>query len=341
MEKGPVLLSPGRGKLTGSKGIVDGHEPKQRVVCCTASVTVIKAVLLYSLCSSTLLVANKLTTDENKNTVFIMLVQLATSVLFVVAGNLGGAIALKDGFNVQMVKYYSVYCLTFVGGIYANMRAVRITDVETVVVFRCCTPLVVATLGTLLLSEKFPPPRSLLALCGIIVGAVLFVATNSESHLRDATTYKWPAIYTVVISFNMLYGKFVMKKMVALKSPVWGAVLYSNGLALPLVAFLGALPTKTASGGWDGPGDLTPNALRALSWSVPSLTSLTVSSILGVAIAYAGFNCRNVLSATSFTLVGVMNKLVSVLLSMVIYKKASVPGVVSILICILAGTAYK
>jgi GDP-mannose transporter len=328
MEKGPVLLSPGRGKLMGSKGIVKG--PEQRVVCCTASVTVIKAVLLYSLCSSTLLVANKLTTDGNKNTAFIMLVQLAASVLFVVMGNLGGAIALKDGFNLLMVKYYSVYCLTFVGGIYANMRALRVTDTETVVVFRCCTPLVVATLGTLLLREKFPSPRSLLALCGIIVGAVLFVATNAESHVRDATTYMWPAIYTVVISFNMLYGKFVMKKMVALKSPVWGAVLYSNGLALPLVALLGVTT-----------GDLTPSALRALTWSVPSLASLTVSSILGVAIAYAGFNCRNVLSATSFTLVGVMNKLVSVLLSMVIYQKASLPGIVSILICILSGTAYK
>jgi GDP-mannose transporter len=49
-----------------------------------------------------------------------------------------------------------------------------------------------------------------------------------------------------------------------------------------------------------------------------------------------------VLSATGFTLVGVMNKLVSVLLSMLIYRNIGSPlSIGCLLLCIVAGSLYK
>ena len=291
---------------------------------------VIKAVLLYSFCSSTLLVANKLTTDHQPNTSFIMVVQLYASVLFVIGGNLVGAIKLKDGFSWTILKWYAVYCVTFVGGIYTNMRAVRETDVETVVVFRCCTPLVVSILDTLLLAQPRPSARGFASLVVILLGASGFVATTATTHLREPSHYLWPAIYCSVISFNMVYGKYAMKSA-KLESPVWGAVMYSNGLAVPLVSLLGVFA-----------GDLRPAALAQIPWNSSSIATLALSSALGIAISYAGFNCRSVLSATGFTLVGVMNKLVSVLLSMLIYRNIGSPlSIGCLLLCIVAGSLYK
>ena len=42
-----------------------------------------------------------------------------------------------------------LYIIAFVGGIYCNMRVLSVTNVETVIVFRTCSPLIVAVLDYL------------------------------------------------------------------------------------------------------------------------------------------------------------------------------------------------
>lgn len=52
--------------------------------------------------------------------------------------------------------------------------------------------------------------------------------------------------------------------------------------------------------------------------------------------------CRGMVSATTFTLVGVVNKFLTVLLNVVIWDKHSSPeGIMAVCICLLAGTFYQ
>lgn len=52
--------------------------------------------------------------------------------------------------------------------------------------------------------------------------------------------------------------------------------------------------------------------------------------------------CRGLISATSFTLVGVVNKMLSVLVSVTfINQNASSQQIAALLVCLLAGTLYS
>lgn len=52
--------------------------------------------------------------------------------------------------------------------------------------------------------------------------------------------------------------------------------------------------------------------------------------------------CRGMVSATSYTLVGVVNKFLTVLLNVIIWDKHSSPwGLFAVCMCLLAGTFYQ
>jgi hypothetical protein len=57
---------------------------------------------------------------------------------------------------------------------------------------------------------------------------------------------------------------------------------------------------------------------------------------------YTGWLCRGMISATSFTLVGVVNKFVTVLLNVVVWDKHSTTGgLAAVCVCLLAGSFYQ
>ncbi len=57
---------------------------------------------------------------------------------------------------------------------------------------------------------------------------------------------------------------------------------------------------------------------------------------------YTGWLCRGMVSATTFTLVGVVNKFLTVLLNVFIWDKHSTPlGLFAVCMCLLSGTFYQ
>jgi GDP-mannose transporter len=57
---------------------------------------------------------------------------------------------------------------------------------------------------------------------------------------------------------------------------------------------------------------------------------------------YTGWLCRGMVSATTFTLVGVVNKLLTVLINVMLWDKHSTPfGIASVCVCLLAGSFYQ
>ena len=105
--------------------------------------------------------------------------------------------------------------------------------------------------------------------------------------------------------------------------------MHNNLAALPLMAQVGF----TA-------GELS--ILPETQWDGPLLASLALSCVTSVLIAYSGWHCRKLVSASCFTVLGVGNKLLTVLVNKLIWaQSASLMGYVCLLVCLLAAVCYR
>lgn len=160
--------------------------------------------------------------------------------------------------------------------------------------------------------------------------------TDSQFEEQGMSAYYWPTLYCLVISFEMAYGKKIIRS-VDLKTQS-GPVLYTNMLGFPpmlLFAYIGGNEyQKFWSSFWLPPnnGVLPPG----------SVILLVLGCIVGIAIGYSSWWCRDKVSATSFTLIGVMNKCLTVLMNLLIWDNhASALGIASLFLCLVGGTIYR
>ena len=127
----------------------------------------------------------------------------------------------------------------------------------------------------------------------------------------------------------MTFGKYLLKQ-VDLET-VWGPVLYSNFLSIPPTMILGMTL-----------GDFDKWSRGGVEVSDPAVLWVGLSCIVGIAIGYTGWASRDMLSATSYTLVGVVNKLISVMISVTfINTGASMGGIAALMVCLIANTQYS
>jgi len=141
--------------------------------------------------------------------------------------------------------------------------------------------------------------------------------------------WMWALLYLSVLSFEMVYVKHVLNR---LPMTTWTRVYYNNALALlfwPPFLLLGNEHRHLQE------------AFAALSESRAAAT-VSISCVLGVGISFTGFGLRNLVTATTFTVLGVMNKVLTVLMSyLLITGAATFMGVVGLFACIGAGTMYE
>jgi GDP-mannose transporter len=142
-----------------------------------------------------------------------------------------------DNLEWSKIKPYSIYIVAFVAAIYSNMKALSLSNVETVIVFRACSPLTVTIIEYLLMDRAMPSLRSSLSLGLVALGAIFYCKSDSEFELNGIAAYYWVFIYAGFITFEMTYGK-KLTSSVKMDS-VWGPVLYCNILAALPMFFLG------------------------------------------------------------------------------------------------------
>lgn len=285
----------------------------------------LQAMLLYSVCSSTLLLVNKLAVNYIPAASFVMLVQLLFSVVLVLVGKWSGYIEVDD-FVWSKMKPYCLYVVAFCIGMYANMKALEVSNVETVIVFRSCAPLFVSLLDYSFLGRALPSFKSWAALIVIGIGACLYVLIESDFTLHGFGAYSWTLAYLLIICFQMTYGKQILTHV---KTTIWGSVLYTNALSLVPMTIL-----------FFTTGDYIQ--VYTVTFNQFNLTILLLSCVIGCGISYAGWHCRNLVSAATYTLVGVMNKVVTIILNIIIWDKhASVGGLLSLVLCLAGGFFYQ
>jgi len=259
--------------------------------------------------------------------------QLLAAIGFIYGGTFSGLLEC-DPIKWKFVAPYLAYTAAFSVGVYCNMKSLQYSNVETVIVFRALAPCIVAILDSMFLGREYPSTRSWGGLGLIVLGAFGYAAADPQFESLGYSAYFWPTLYCAVISFEMAYGKKIIKS-VDLKTKS-GPVLYTNLLGFPpmlLFANMGDEYNKFWEDLWIREEGRFPPGSVAL---------LIVGCIIGTAIGYSSWWCRERVSATSFTLIGVMNKCLTVLLNMLVWENHAPPlGIASLFLCLVGGSLYR
>ena len=163
---------------------------------------------------------------------------------------------------------------------------------------RRCAPLCVAVTDYVFYQRAMPSRRSMCAMLLIALGALTYVSVDRDlKSPQAAAAYVWVGLWFALLIFQLTYGKQLVTGL-GLQSS-WSPVLYTNGLA--------CLPTALI--GW---ASADFEQLSRVDWTAASVGWLLLSCVAGVGISWAGFRCQALITATAYTVVGVMNKLLTV-----------------------------
>ncbi|KAJ7978856.1 GDP-mannose transporter like [Quillaja saponaria] len=286
-------------------------------------------VVGYALCSSLLAVINKYAITKFNYPGLLTALQYLTSAVGIwVLGKIG--FLHHDPFILETAKKFMPAALVFCLTIFTNTNLLRHANIDTFIVFRSFTPLLVAVADTAFRKQPCPSNLTFLSLLIILGGAVGYVATDSDFTL---TAYSWAFAYLVTITTEMVYIKHMVTN---LGLNTGGLVLYNNLLSLMLAPLF-----------WFATGEYN-EVFAALgensgNWFEPgAFFAVSLSCVFGLLISFYGFAARNAISPTAFTVTGVVNKFLTVSINVVIWDKHASPfGLVCLLFTIAGGVLYQ
>jgi hypothetical protein len=116
----------------------------------------------------------------------------------------------------------------------------------------------------------------------------------------------------------------------------WGYVLYNNLLSLMISPVFWFLTGEHKS-------VFSAVESRGESWfKLDAFVAVALSCVFGLLISFFGFAARKAISATAFTVTGVVNKFLTVAINVTIWDKhASAFGLVSLLFTLAGGVLYQ
>jgi drug/metabolite transporter (DMT)-like permease len=285
---------------------------------------------LYSFCSSFMLLINKLLIKRLPFSSLVMLVQVVFSIITAALLRHLKLFPEIESLSLKQLKMYLVYVLAFVFGLYANIEALKRVNVETIIVFRSCLPLVVSILEYFLLNRQWPERGSFVALLVLALGTFGYVKNDKQLTFEGPVVYTWVVIWFFMLCFVMTYGKQITDSV---KLSTWGSVYYNNLLSIPAFLALSVL-TNDVQEFYKG--------FNEVSLSYETKFLLILSGVIGVGISYSGWWCREILSATAYTLVGVTNKIITIFLNILLGNEhASPTGIFWLVVCLSASIFYK
>ncbi|CAG9462284.1 unnamed protein product [Pedinophyceae sp. YPF-701] len=281
-------------------------------------------IVAYSLVASTLLVMNKVALSSFPHPSTLLFLQLAIAAAGVKLGDLLGLVE-ADPLTADKAWASSAVVLAFYGVVISNFKALSYVNVDTVIVVRTCMPFVVAVGEFAFMNRNLPSVRTWISMA-------LVCGTTSWVMLRDTQVptlgLVWLSIWFGTAVFDMLYLKHFTT---AVKLSTFGRVYYTNTLSC-----IPALIIMVVH------GELTPSVFVTLFTTPRALLAAFVTGLLGLAMSILSWALRSAVSALSFTVIGVMNKVLSVMINGVIWDKhGSTMGMLLTVGGILAGALYE
>ena len=283
------------------------------------------ACVFYTFCSSGMLVVNKLAVGHFPFPALVTLTQFSfCAAALGAAGQLG--VAHLDALDARRARLFVPYVVAFALGTYSNMRVLSIATVETLVVARSTLPIAVCAADVACHDRAAPSTQTLAAFALIVAGASSYAWVDVR---LTAGGYGWIGLWWVLLAFQLSYGKFLASD-VPFES-LWSPVLYNNLLSIPFAAALAALS-----------GESVGEMARTLAGAPADSGWLFLSCAMGVLISYSGFLCQRLVSATSYTVLGVTNKALTVMVSQLAWPRHASPrGVAALVLCLIGGALYR
>jgi solute carrier family 35 protein len=235
----------------------------------------------------------------------------------------------RDRLDLLTMWRFLPAAIIFYLSLFTNSELLLHANVDTFIVFRSAVPIFVAIGETLFLHQPWPSIRTWISLVTIFGGSVLYVLTDYQFTVM---AYSWALAYLVSMSIDFVYIKHVV---MTIGLNTWGLVLYNNLEALLLfpleLLIMGELKKIkheiTDESDW---------------YSFQVVLPVGLSCLFGLSISFFGFSCRRAISATGFTVLGIVNKLLTVVINLVIWDKHSTfVGTAGLLICMLGGVMYQ
>ncbi|XP_049393150.1 GDP-mannose transporter GONST3-like [Solanum stenotomum] len=234
-----------------------------------------------------------------------------------------------DKLDLKTMWRFLPASIIFYLSLFTNSELLLHANVDTFIVFRSAVPIFVAIGETLYLHQPWPAIKTWASLGTIFAGSMLYVTTDYQFTL---TAYSWAVAYLVSMSIDFVYIKHVV---MTIGLNTWGLVLYNNLEALMLfpieLLIMGELKK------------IKHEIQDESDWySFQVVLPVALSCLFGLAISFFGFSCRRTISATGFTVLGIVNKLLTVVINLIIWDKHStLVGTVGLLICMLGGVMYQ
>ena len=286
----------------------------------------IPIVLSYSLCSSTLLLVNKFVLRALPAPSTVL-----TTQCFFTAFAIRVAAFLYPNQSVEKIsdedlKLFIVVVACFVGTLFSNAKALQLTNVDTVIGLRLTMPLITSVLEYLFLGRELPSRRSALALLGVAGSFSFYIIENGSLPYQSLC---WLGLWYFWTIFE---GVFVKHVVTVSKLSIMSKTYYLNifsTVVLALMAF------KLESGKIRG-------AVEDSLDSVFAPLALLLSCFLGFGISYLSFQLRELVSATTFNMIGNICKILTISINSIVWNlHASTAGTASIVLCIGFTTLYS
>ena len=156
----------------------------------------------YMTTSALMLISNKLAIHRFPNPFTLLFVQLFTSwfVMFV----LGFLILDVTPCKLEFLKKFWPVPFAWLGVLFAGLKAVQYANVETFIVFRATTPIVLSLAEWVFLGRKLPNLRSSVCLAIMLFSSVGYTLTDSFFQI---TGYLWIVAWYAVFLLEFLVVK--------------------------------------------------------------------------------------------------------------------------------------
>jgi solute carrier family 35 len=277
------------------------------------------AAMGYMSCSALMLIGNKLAVHYMPAPSFVLWCQLFSSAAGVWLLGLAGLIQV-DALNREKILSFGPVALVFTGTLFCNMKTLQYANVETFIVFRASTPIAVSVADWLFLGRELPNKKSTCSLAALAIGAYLYTVTDAGFQVK---AYMWLAVWYGAFLVDQIYIKHVVDT-VKMDSN-WGRVYYCNLLASFPLIFTGLASNETAK----------------IEWTFNATMALGFSCVLGLAMSYFAFMARKLVSATYFSIIGNVCKIMTVIINYLIWDKHATPFGMSCLFgCLVAAYFY-
>lgn len=279
-------------------------------------------IVSYSLCSSTLLLVNKLVLQAIPAPSTMLAAQCFFTAFAVRSVCIVFPRHVVEKISKEDLRLFVVVVACFVGTLFSNAKALQFTNVDTVIGLRLTMPLVTSVLEYAFLGRELPNRRSSLALLGVAGSFSFYIFENGS---LSSQCMFWLGFW---YSWTIIEGIFVKHVVTVSKLSTLSKTYYLNLFSSLVFACMACI--------WEYQRIAVPIGTAVQ----PILLSL--SCCLGFGMSYLSFLLRQEISATTFNIIGNVCKVLTIGVNSFVWNlHASPAGTASIIICIGCTTIYS